>query len=43
MSKAFDKTWHKGTIFKLIQNGVSENQLEHSTDSLKDRKIQLNL
>ena len=25
ISKAFDKVWHKGIIFKLKQNGISGN------------------
>ena len=25
ISKAFDKLWHDGIIFKLIQNGISGN------------------
>ena len=25
MSKAFDKVWHKGLIFRLKQNGISGN------------------
>ena len=28
MSKAFDKVWHKGLIFKLKQNGISSNLLK---------------
>ena len=27
ISKAFDKVWHKGIIFKLKQNGISSNYL----------------
>ena len=37
MSKAFDKVWHKGLIFKLKQNGISGNLLSTITD-LKLRK-----
>ena len=25
ISKAFDKVWHKGLIYKLKQNGVARN------------------
>ena len=35
MSKAFDKVWHKGLIFKLKQNGISGNLLSILTDFLK--------
>ena len=28
ISKAFDKVWHDGIIFKLIQNGISGNLLK---------------
>ena len=35
MSKAFDKVWHKGLIFKLKQNGISGNLLSTLTDFLK--------
>ena len=38
MSKAFDKVWHKGLIFKLKQNGISGNLLSVLTDFLKLRK-----
>ena len=29
ISKAFDKVWHDGIIFKLTQNGISGNFLKH--------------
>ena len=38
MSKAFDKVWHKGLIFKLKQNDISGNLLSSVTDFLKLRK-----
>ena len=38
ISKAFDKVWHKGLIYKLKQNGVAGNLLNTLTDVLKDRK-----
>ena len=38
ISKAFDKVWHKGIIFKLKQNGISGKLLSVSSDFLKDRK-----
>ena len=38
ISKAFDKVWHKGFIFKLKQNGVSGKLLSVLSDFLKDRK-----
>ena len=38
MSKAFDKVWHKGLIFKLKQNGISSNLLSTLTDFLTLRK-----
>ena len=38
MSKAFDKVWHKGLIFKLKQNSISGNLLSTLTDFLTFRK-----
>ena len=38
ISKAFDKIWHKGLIFKLKQNGISGNLLSTLHDFLKLRK-----
>ena len=38
MSRAFDKVWHMGLIFKLKQNGISGNLLSTLTDFLKLRK-----
>ena len=38
ISKAFDKVWHKGLIFKLKQNGISDKILNIITDFLNFRK-----
>ena len=38
ISKAFDKVWHEGLIFKLKQNGISGNFLNVITDFLHQRK-----
>ena len=38
ISKAFDKVWHQGLLYKLKQNGISGNLQETLTDFLKDRK-----
>ena len=38
ISKAFDKVWHKGLIFKLKQNGISENILNIITDFLSFKR-----
>ena len=38
ISKAFDKVWRKGLIFKLKQNGISGNLLSTLTDFLNFRK-----
>ena len=38
ISKAFDKVWHQGLLYKLKQNGISGNLLETLSDFLKDRK-----
>ena len=38
ISKAFDKVWHEGVIFKLEQNGISGDLLNILTDFLSDRK-----
>ena len=38
ISKAFDKVWQKGLIFKLSQNGISGNLPDILSDFLSDRK-----
>ena len=38
MSKAFDKVWYEGLIFKLKQNGISDKLLRLTKDFLSDRK-----
>ena len=38
ISKAFDKVWHNGLIYKLKQNGVSCNLLNLIIDFLDPRK-----
>ena len=38
ISKAFDKVWHDGIIFKLTQNGMSGNSLILLRDFLNERK-----
>ena len=38
ISKAFDKVWHKGLIFKSKQNGVTSNLLNILIDFLEERK-----
>ena len=38
MSKAFNKVWHKGLIFKLKQNGISGDLLQILSDFLSNRK-----
>ena len=38
ISKAFDKVLHKGLIFKLKQNGISDKILNIITDFLSFRK-----
>ena len=43
ISKAFDKVWHKGLIFKLKQNGISDKILNIITDFLSFRKQRVTL
>ena len=38
ISKAFDKVWHKGHIYKLKQNGISRKSLNLIIDFLSNRK-----
>ena len=38
ISKAFDKIWHEGLLFKFKQNGISGNLLNVITDFLYQRK-----
>ena len=38
ISKAFDKVWHDGIIYRLTENGISENLLNLLEDFLKERK-----
>ena len=43
ISKAFDKVWHEGIIFKLKQNNISGKLLSVLSDFLKDRKQRVTL
>ena len=38
ISKAFDRVWHKGLIFKLKQFGIEGELLEWISDYLSGRK-----
>ena len=38
ISKAFDRVWHKGLLFKLRQSGISGALLSWLTDYLSERK-----
>ena len=38
ISKAFDKVWHDGIIFKLKQDGISGNLSNLLSNFLKNRK-----
>ena len=44
ISKAFDKVWHKGLLFKLRQNGIKGNLLAWICNYLSSRKqrVQIN-
>ena len=37
VSKAFDRVWHKGLLFKLKQHGIIGSLLDWTSDYLKDR------
>ena len=41
ISKAFDKVWHKGFIYKLKQNGVAGNLLKTLADFLDSKRKQI--
>ena len=43
ISKAFDKVWHKGLIFKLKQNGISGKLLKFFESYLHNRKQRVTL
>ena len=43
ISKAFDKVWHEGVLFKLSQNGISGSLLKPLTNFLKNRKQRVTL
>ena len=43
ISKAFDKVWHEGMIFKLQQNGISDDLLNILSDFLRNRKQRVTL
>ena len=43
ISKAFSKVWHEGIIFKLKQNGISDDLLNILSDSLRNRKQKITL
>ena len=38
ISKAFNKVWHEGTIFKFHQSGISDDLLNILSDFLRNRK-----
>ena len=38
ISKAFDRVWHKGLLYKLHSVGISGNLLEWFADYLSERK-----
>ena len=38
ISKAFDKVWHDGLIFKLRQNGISGDIINILRDFLRNKK-----
>ena len=38
ISKAFDRVWHKGLLFKLKEHGVSDSLLTWLSNYLKNRK-----
>ena len=44
ISKAFDKVWHRGLLFKLRQNGIKGRLLAWVSNYLSDRKqrVQIN-
>lgn len=41
ISKAFDRVWHKGLIFKLKQNGINGNLLKWLSNYLSNRTQQV--
>ena len=41
ISKAFDKVWHKGLIYKLKQNGIVSNLLKTLADFLDSKRKQI--
>ena len=43
MSKAFDKVWREEIIFKLKQNGISDDLLNILSDFLRNRKQKVTL
>ena len=43
ISKAFDKVWHEGIIFKLKQNGILDDLLNILSDFLRNRKQRVTL
>ena len=43
ISKAFDKVWHEGFIFKLQQNSISNDLLNILSDFLRNRKQRVTL
>ena len=43
ISKAFGKVWHEGIIFKLKQNGISDDLLNILSDFLRNRKQRVTL
>ena len=43
ISKAFDKVWHEGIIFKLQQNSILDDLLNILSDFIRNRKQRVTL
>ena len=43
IGKAFDKVWHEGILFKLQQNGITDDLLNILADFLRNRKQRVTL
>ena len=43
ISKAFDKVWHEGIVFKLQQNCISDDSLNILSNFLRNRKQRVTL
>ena len=43
VSKAFDKVWHRGLLYKLVESGVPERLVRLLASYLSDRRARVRM